>query len=154
MLAILVHDVYSAVKLVDAAKVAFTLGVDLFVISKATSSAAQSGVPEIEKMAFKEGKRVLYVPDIPDALELLEPDVHIMIVPKKLSEQPLDIINIKELLREGKKVLISVSGGAAAFSLKELENGEARYIEDINSILPPAAIIAIILYYLKYFKTN
>jgi len=149
MLVVAVHDVHSAVKLVDAARVAFELGADLFVISKAASSAAQSGVPEIEKMAFKENKRVLYVPDIPDILELISPDVHYMVVPKRLSETPLDISEVASALKEGKKVLISVSGGTVAFSLKELEYGKPVYLEGVDEVLPPAAVIAIVLYLLS-----
>ncbi len=152
MLAVMVHDVYSAVKLVDAARVAFSLDVDLLIISKATSSAAQSGVPEIEKIAYKEGRRVLYVPDIPDVIELIEPDIHIMIVPKKLSDKPVDFELIKQALNDNKKVLISVSGGATSFSLKELEYGEPHFLPDINDVLPPAATIGIILYNLKLSK--
>jgi len=149
MLSVLVHDVYSAVKLVDAAKVAFNFNVDLFIISKATSSAAQSGVPEIEKIAFKEGKRVLYVPDIPDVLELLNPNIHIMVVPKKLSEKPIDFEELKKALDRGERILISVSAGPTTFSLKELEYGDARYIPGVNEPLPPAATLGIILYCLK-----
>jgi len=146
MLIIAVHDVHSAVKLVDAARVAFSLGADLFVISKATSSAAQSGAPEVEKMAFKEGKKVLYVPDISDVIELVSPDVSYMIVPKRLSEEPLNINEIRELLEDGKKVLLSFSGGTVSFSLKELEYGKPVYLKDIDEVLPPAALIAIVLY--------
>lgn len=146
MLIVAVHDVHSAVKLVDAARVAFSLGADLFIISKATSSAAQSGAPEVEKMAFKEGKKVLYVPDIPDIIELISPDINYMIVPKKLAKEQLDINKIKELLKDNKKVLLSFSGGTVSFSLKELEYGIPVYLEDINEILPPAALIAIVLY--------
>lgn len=149
MLIVAIHDVHSAVKLVDAAKVAFDLNADLLVISKATSAAAQSGVPEVEKMAFKNNKKILYVPDLPDIIELLSPDVNFMVVPKRLSQNPINYNKISGMLKENKKVLISVSGGTVSFSLKELEYGKPVYIEGIDDILPPSAILAIILYELK-----
>jgi SpoU rRNA methylase family enzyme len=128
------------------------LGADLVVVSKETSSAAQSGVPEIEKMAFKEGRRVLYVPDIADAVELLSPDVNYMFVPKRLSETPIDYGEVARLLDEGKKVMLSFSGGTVAFALKELEFGKPVYIEGIDEVFPPSALVAITLYSLRQLR--
>jgi SpoU rRNA methylase family enzyme len=149
LLITLIHNSYSSVKLVDAARVCLLFDSDLIVISKATSSAAQTGVPEVEKLAFKRGGKVLYVPDLIDAIELLGPDKFYMVVPKRLGKEKLDFNLLKEELSSDLKVMIGVSGGHTSFSLKELENGYPVYIDDIDENLSPSAVFAIILYSLK-----
>ena len=145
MLAVCVHNIYSSVKLSDVFNVVSNFpGVDLFIISKASSSAAQQGVPDVEKKAFIKGLRVLYVPDIRDVNEVLEPDAHYLVVPRRVAEAEFDVDGIKSRLSKGEKIIISVSGSEATFTAKELENGTPVHI-GVDGIMPPAASIAIIL---------
>ncbi len=146
MLVVVVHNIYSSVKLSEVCDVVISFPeVDLFVVSKASSSAAQSGVPETEKKAFLKSRRVLYVPDINDVNELFKPDIHYMIVPRRLGKNRLVFEDVKRLLDEGKTVVISISGGDSTFTLKELETGTPVHI-GFNEIIPPSATIGIILY--------
>lgn len=141
-----VHNVYSSVKLSEVTDLVFAFPeVDLFVISKASSSAAHSGVPDAEKKAFMKGKRVLYIPDLSDINELFSPDFHFMVVPKKLSRGHLDFDEVRKFLKLDKEVVISVSGGDSTFTLRELEAGTPVDI-GFDDILPPSACLAIILY--------
>ena len=143
--AICVHNIYSSVKLSDAFTVVNNFpGVDLFIISKASSSAAQQGVPEVEKKAFIKGMKVLYIPDLRDVNEILNPDIHYLIVPSRLSKETLNYKDILDRIGRGEKVVISVSGSEATFSAKEMELGTPVHI-GIEGTLPPAASIAIIL---------
>ncbi len=145
MLAICVHNIYSSVKLGDVFTVVSGFpGVDLFIISKASSSAAQQGVPDVEKKAFVRGLRVLYVPDLRDVNEVLKPDIHLLVVPSRLADEPIDIPDLRRRLGEGQRVVVSVSGSEASFSAKEMELGRPVHI-GLEEILPPAASIAIIL---------
>ncbi len=145
-MAVIVHDIYSGVKLMEVGSVVFQFPqVTLLVISKASSSAAQSGVPDIEKRAFLLNRRVLFVPDLKDAIDILNPDRHYMVTPKKLSKGPINFSKIREELDKGLKVVISVSGGDSSFTLKELEYGEPVDL-GFEDLLPPSASIAIILY--------
>jgi len=146
MLVVVVHNIYSSVKLSEVFDVILSFPeVDLFVVSKASSSAAQSGVPETEKKAFMKGRRVLFIPDINDVNELLRPDLHLMIVPKRLAKEKLSIKDIRKMLDGGKTIAISIAGGDSTFTLKELENGKPVHI-GFDDILPPAATMGIILY--------
>lgn len=145
MLAVCVHNIYSSVKLSDVFTVVTCFpGIDLFIISKASSSAAQQGVPEVEKKAFIRGMKVLYVPDLNDVNEILNPDIHYLIVPSRLAEDSLDYNEVSRRVESGEKIVISVSGSESTFSAKELELGTPVHI-GIESTLPPAASIAIIL---------
>jgi len=72
MLAIIVHNIYSNVRLNEFIDVTLAFPeVDVIVVSKASSVAAQSGVPEAEKKAFLRNRRFLYLPDLNDSVEIL-----------------------------------------------------------------------------------
>ena len=146
MLVVVVHNIYSSVKLSEVFDVVLSFPeVDLFVVSKASSSAAQSGVPETEKKAFMRGRRVLFVPDINDVNELLRPDLHLMVVPKRLAKEKLVVNDIRRMLDEGKTIVVSIAGGDSTFTLKELEAGKPVHI-GFDDILPPSATLGVILY--------
>ncbi len=145
VLALCVHNIYSSVKLGDVFSVVSSFPqVDLFIISKASSSAAQQGVPEVEKRAFLRGMRVLYVPDLRDVIDVFNPDMHLMIVPMRVAEDQIDLNSVREALEEGKRVLVSIGGSESTFTAKELEYGTPVHI-GLENILPPAATAAIIL---------
>jgi len=145
MLAIIIHDVYSSVKLNEVMDIILAYPeVDIFIVSKATSSAAQTGVPEIEKKAFLKGKRVLYIPDLKDATELLNLDKLYLIVPEKLSKNRINFNDLKTEIRS-KRIGIAISAGDTSFTSRELDLGEPVGL-GLDSLLPPAAYTAIILY--------
>ena len=145
MFAIIIHNIYSNVKLSEVLEVVLAFPeVDILVISKASSAAAQSGVPEAEKKAYIKGRKVLYLPDLSDVQEVLNLDKLYLIVPDKLSSKKLDF---KELTKEIKKsrIGIAISAGDTTFSSRELELGIPVNI-NLDEILPPAAYVGIILY--------
>ena len=145
MFAVAVHNIYSSVKLQEVSEVILAFPeVDIFIMSRAYSTAAQSGVPDVEKKLFTSGRKVLYLPDIGDINEVLSPDYHYMIVPTRMSEKKIDVEYIRRIIRGDGRVVISVSGGDTPFTLKELEYGEPVNI-GIDRHIPPAASIAIIL---------
>lgn len=148
MFSVCVHNIYSSVKLSDLFTVITGIpGVDLFIISKASSSAAQQGVPEVEKRAFMKGMKVLYVPDLSDVNEVLNPDAHYLIVPSRLAEDRLDYDELRRSMERGDKIVVSVSGSESTFSAKELGLGRPVHL-GVASVLPPTASVAIILSHL------
>jgi len=145
MLAIIIHDIYSSVKLNEVMDIILAYPeVDIFIVSKATSSAAQTGVPEVEKKAFLRGKRVLYIPDLKDAIELLNLDKLYLIVPEKLSKNRINFDSLKTEIKS-KRIGIAISAGDASFTSRELDLGEPVGL-GLDSLFPPAAYAAIILY--------
>ena len=147
MLAVIVHNIYSSVKLMEAVDIYLEFPeVDILVVSKAVSSAAQSGVPEAEKKAYLRGRKVLYVPDLKDAVEVLSLDKLYLVVPKRLSDEFFDPSKIRKEL-DGGRVGIAVSGGDTTFSSHELELG-SKITLGFKDILPPSPLLSIILYQL------
>ncbi len=114
------HDVHSVAKLTEMYKVAAAYGVDVFVISRVQGAAAQTGVPEISVRAFREGVKVLVVPDLRDAVDLLKPTK--VIILSKRAEKPLDPNEVDE------NTMIVVTGTEPDVS-KFDEIGEIRYVE-------------------------
>ncbi len=145
MLVVVLHDVYSSVKLSEAVDVILEFGeVDLFVVSKAVSAAAQSGVPEAEKRIFQRGRRMLFVPDLKDLFEILPISRRYFFVPSRLSADRFDPARVSEELGKGSVALV-FSGGEASFSKKELELGTPVTL-GFGSVMPPAVEMGIALY--------
>ncbi len=145
MLAIIIHNIYSSVKLMEAVDVYLEFPeVDILVVSKATSSAAQSGVPEAEKKAYIRGRRILYIPDLKDVLELLKLDRLYLVVPNRLSKNFIDFDRVREEISKY-RVGIAFSGGDTTFSKNELGLGDVVTL-GFRDILPPVSLISIVLY--------
>lgn len=69
-----IHNPTSVQKLLDAVKVSLGFGVRTIVVTKATGTAAQQGIPEAFRLVLKAGASLIVLPDIKDAVELLRPD--------------------------------------------------------------------------------
>ncbi len=145
MLIVVLHDVYSTVKLSEVVDVVMEFDeVDLFVVSKAVSSAAQSGVPEAEKKMFSRGRRILFIPDITDLKELIPMDRIFFFVPRSIAKDVFDPAYIRKLVRESTVALV-FSGGESSFSKRELSLGESLTL-GFKNVMPPSAEISIVLY--------
>ncbi len=145
MLVVVLHDVYSTVKLSEVIDLILEFNeVDLFVVSKAVSSAAQSGVPEAEKRIFQRGRRMLFIPDLKDLKELLPVEEMFLFVPKGLADERFDPEKVRSLLNS-KAVALAFSGGESSFSKRELSLGTPVTL-GFRDIVPPASEMAIVLY--------
>lgn len=139
------HNAYSTQRLIESARTVYGLNFKLFIVTKASGSAAQVGVPEVQKLAMKMGKSFAFLPDLPDAIEILKPDKIILIVPKRYASTSL-----VEVLKEATgRVMIVFGGSEPGLSKKELELGIPAYIEGVEEDLGPVGFLAIILYEIK-----
>lgn len=118
-LAVVLHGAHGVEVVKQVAKLAYGIGAGLFVLSKPTSAAAQTAVPEVGKLAFKQGKGFLVVPDINDVLELLSPVKALFFIEGGRGEM-FDEGEVVEGLRKG-YVALFFSAAEPGFSMKELE---------------------------------
>ncbi len=137
-----IHNVSSVQRLVDMARLVYGLDLGLLVASKVYGAAAQSGVPEVMRLAFKGGKSFLVLPDISDALELLKPDVT-LIVTLDYAEELLDPFNPP--VYNG-RVIVVFNGGEPDFTVSEARLGKPIYIRGVSRRLGAIAEASIILY--------
>lgn len=138
----LIHNVSSVQRVVDMARLVYSLGINELVITKAYGAAAQHGIPEASKIALKKGRSLLVLPDIPDAVELLSPD-KVLIVSFGHAKNR----NLNEILDgEEKVILVAFNGGEPDFMPDETKLGKTIYIPRATSRLGPIAEAGIILY--------
>ncbi|MEM0340527.1 MAG: RecB-family nuclease [Acidilobaceae archaeon] len=142
----LLHNVSSVQRLVDTARLVYGLGLKVFVATKVYGAAAQSGVPEIMKIAMKSGGSFFVLQDLPDAFEVLRPDV-VLLVSRSYAREVLDVFNPP--VYEG-RVLVVFNGGDPDFAVNEIAHGKPVYIKGAEGKLGPVAEAALILYCLLH----
>ncbi len=137
-----IHNVSSVQRLVDMARLIYGLGLDLLVASKVYGAAAQSGIPEVMRIALKNNKSFLILPDLGDILELLKPDLT-LIVTLDNAEEFLDPFNLP--VYNG-RIVIAFNGGEPDFTIGEAKLGKPVYIRGVSRRLGAIAEASIILY--------
>ncbi|MCC6021549.1 MAG: RecB-family nuclease [Desulfurococcaceae archaeon] len=142
-LTIVVNNVVSHQRLVDVAKVVY--GFDLpevikaFVITRPSGSAAQIGVPEVSKLAYKLGKPLIILPTINDAIELFTP-AKVFIVYRTEDSQPLEDVEVSD------NSMFVFSCSDVGFTKNELSLGTHVYPTKFRPGIGPAAEVALTLY--------
>ena len=140
---VVLNNVSSPQRLIDVARVVYAFKsskVKGFAISKASGMAAQTGIPEVSRMAYKLRKSILILPSINDVIEIVKPDRVLMLVATD------DAIDIGLVDLRGVKRLVVVAGGSDdAFTKAELALGEHIYIRSFSELPPPAAAVAVAL---------
>ncbi len=134
------HAPTSVQRLEDFAKFVFNFGepVKALIITKPSGVAAQVGVPEVSKLAYKLDKRLLILPDIDDAIEIIAPD--------KVYTLSFDFGEEKEIPFEGnEKILIIVGLTDPGLSKLEAQKGEAIRPKGVSGDIGPIASLALLL---------
>ena len=139
-----IHNVTGIQKIKEYTQVLMGFKVKTVIISKAVGSAAMSGVPQAQKMVFKKGGNLLYVEDIPDILELLNPDEIYVIAPQPYAKNEFNPDNVVKKLNDRKKILLIFGGSNPGLSKRDLEFGIDTYLPvpaDIGTIGTAAIIL-------------
>jgi len=143
----LLHNVSSPQRVVEVARAAYGLGYDTFVVSKPMGAAAQSGVPEAQRVALREGKTLIVLPSIEAAAELLGADAIVFVVPKRFADKPLEEVFRSLTEKSAEQRVLMVFGGAEpGLSAREMEMGERAYVSGLENDVGPTALAVIALY--------
>ena len=142
---IVLHNTHAVSKVIETAQVVYGLGFNNFIVSKAEGSAAQSGVPEANKIAMKMNRSFMILPGLKDVISLLEVEKPLMITSPVLTKERIDIHDLTERIKNNEKVVIVLSGSNSSFSRKEMDLGDCFSLEARIDI-GPAGTIAIILH--------
>jgi len=143
---VVLNNVSSPQRLIDTAKVTYSANMSFvkgFIAVKVTGMAAQTGVPEVSRLAYKLNKTFIVLPTIKDAMEILKPTKTVMLVDSEVSE---DLSNLE--ISGNDRILLIVSGVENGFTKAELGLGTPVTIKEFTQ-LPPAPATAIALYILK-----
>ncbi len=134
---VILHDVSSAQRLIDTARVVYGLGYKLFIASKVYGAAATSGVPEVHRMALRMGRSFAVLPSAKDAVQLLSPG-RVIVVSYDYGE-PMTSVEIATRLLEAERPVLILGGIDAAPSKDVAAMGEAVYIRGVDTRLGPVA---------------
>ncbi len=148
---IALYSVSSVQRLLDFIKTVYAFNDATPVIIKPIGAAAQIGVPEAHKLAYKLGKPLIVLPEIQDLVEIVKVEKLYLLTPRGRS------INIEELsnVSGDSSIAIVVNGGDTDFTRQELQYGEGIWVKEVPTNLPPQSIVALLLYIIrKYFRVK
>ncbi len=143
-----IHNVTGIQKIKEYTQILVGFGIKTVIISKAAGSAAMSGVPQAQKLIFKKGGNLLYVEDIPDIIDLLNPEEIYIVAPEPYAKNQFEPEILAQQLKAGKKLLIIFGGSDPGLSKRDLDFGTDIYLKipaDIGTIGTAAIILYQIL---------
>ena len=142
---IVLHNTHAVSKVIDTAQVVYGLGFNNFIVSKAEGSAAQTGVPEANKLAMKMNRRFMVLPGLKDVIELLGVEKPLLITSPVLTTERIDLNSLKSSANSKDRLVIIVSGSNSSFSRKEMDLGQCVSL-NAKIDIGPSGTIAVILY--------
>lgn len=142
------HNVVSAQKVVEVAKLVYGLGFKTFIISKAMGSAAQSGVPEAQKLALKLGSNLIFLSDLEDVVDITNPDAVLTVMPKKYGGEALTEV-WKNAIDVSKRILVVFGGSEPGLTIREMKMGKLAYPDGVEEDIGTVGLVAISLYLIK-----
>lgn len=143
------HNVTSSQRLIDFARVVFNFNVKYLVVTKVSGTAAQVGVPEVSRLAFKNNKSLIILPDLKDAIELLRPKETFLISHNEGKELTAEIYKAIE----NESYYFVFPGIESGFTKLEQALGTTIRLPNLSSDIGPAAMASIFLYcYLQQRK--
>ena len=142
---VVLHNVHAVSKVMETAQVVYGLGFPNFIVSKAEGSAAQTGVPESNRLAMKMKGSFAVLPNLRDVLEMLDVEKPIMVTSPVLVKERVNTGEIKQRIKDGERIVIVLSGSNSSFSRKEMDMGECVSLEARVDI-GPAGSAAIVLH--------
>ncbi len=132
----------SVQRLLDFQKTVYCFNKHVPVIIKPVGAAAQIGVPEAHKLAYKMNKPLIILPEINDLFNVLNVS-KVYYLSRNGRETSIEDIGIDD------KTAIVIVGGEQEPGKKELEGVDIIRIKEIPGELPPIALISILLFMLK-----
>lgn len=120
-------------RLQDLAKLAFSMNlVTAFIVIKPTGIAAQTGVPEISRLAYKLDKRFLVLPKLQDLKDIINIDQIFFVTH---IDEALDLCDI--IFDRDKSMSIVIQAGETPLSKEDLALGRAIKLSELNSFRSP-----------------
>lgn len=138
---VILNNVTSTQRLTEFVKTSFSFNnIKYTIITKVGGTAAQAGIPELSKLAFKLNKPLLILPDLKDAIELFSPD-EIYLISQNASEE----FNVEEL-KNKKRVFFVILGIESDFNSIEKSLGKYVKIPGLNKDTSPIALLVTLFY--------
>lgn len=118
------------------------------VIVKPIGAAAQIGVPEAHKIAFKAGKPLIVLPELSDVSRILGAS------PVYYLSDEGEEKGFEEVFASSGNVAVVLNAGDVEPSKKELENVKTVWVKNFPKGLPAIALSGVIVYNALLLKTT
>ena len=151
---VVLHNVHSTQRIKDMARLVIGFGLKSLIVSKAEGAAAISGIPEAQKIMYKEKRSLLCFPDLPDVIELLKPEEICVFVPQRFAKETYNPSKIAAQLKEGRKILFVFGGSEPGLSKREMDLGRTMSLDVVDDIGPVGAAAIVLYELMKSFKSN
>ncbi|MCE4615373.1 MAG: RecB-family nuclease [Desulfurococcales archaeon] len=141
---LVLNNTSSPSRVMDFIKIGSTMGVKEIVYTKIYGAAAQTGIPDAFKYAYKNGLSLLVMPTLEDFVETVKPSLTILFTG---TGQELGEILGKHNTSESSTALV-FDGSDAGFDPLEKKLGVQTYLKDVPGKLPVVAEVSLSLYIL------
>ncbi|MEM4789592.1 MAG: RecB-family nuclease [Ignisphaera sp.] len=120
-------------RLQDLAKLAFSMNfITAFIVVKPVGVAAQLGVPEVFRLAYKLDRRFLVFPRLQDLKELINVDLMLFVV--HFDEAP-DLCEIN--ITESGSIALIVQSGETPFIKEDIALGKSARLSEVDGYKSP-----------------
>lgn len=141
---VVLHDVSSVQRLVDMARLVYGLGLRYFVATRVYGAAAQTGVSEVMKLAFRMGRSFLVFNGVEDAVELFSPGL-VLVFSREYGEEA-GLEDLVGLILGAEKPMLVFGGSETSITKSVAGLGRPVYLRGVEGQLGPVAEAAIVLY--------
>jgi len=135
-------------KLIDFIKTVYAVNGLVPVVIKPIGAAAQIGVPEAHKIAIKQGKPFIVLPEASDLHSVLGCE-RVYYVTEAGRE-----VSLSSIATGGSRIALLLSSGEQEPSRREVENMEAVWLQGVPRGIPVTALVGIIVYEVYRGKTT
>jgi len=147
---LVLNNTSSPSRVIDFIKIGSSMGVKDFAYTKIYGAAAQTGIPDAFKYAYKNGLSLIVMPTLEDFVETVKPNLTILFTG---TGQDLNEILGNYRVSESSVALV-FDGSDAGFDPLERKLGVQVYLKDIPGKLPVVAEVALSLYILSKTVKN
>ncbi len=143
---IVLHNVDSPGRCSDFVRIAVGMGFTNLAITKANAAAATKGVPAAQKLAAQKKINFLYLQDIEDVVELIQPSSIVTIAPPNYGKEIISRDKIKGMSNE--KTVVIIGGSDPGLSRKELDRGLALELP-VSMDIGTVGTLTLTLYFIR-----
>jgi len=133
----------SVQRIMDFIKTAYAFRDAIPVVVKPIGAGAQIGVPEAYKYSYRVGKPLIILPELTDLFSILHVSEAYYITSRGVE------VSVRDLSGKNNVAFI-VSSGEGEPSKKELEGVKSVAVRELPVDLPPASLLAVLLYTLEH----
>jgi len=153
LIAIAIYTPSSPQRLVDCARIVYSSGIiDTLIVVKPVGMAAQVGLAEISKIAYKAGKKLVILSQLDEVREVLNVDEVLYLVH---DETVQDVATTIKGLGLDKRLCIVVQGGEATIPRQELAKGiPVRHRLPMMAPVPSADVALVIVELMELMRSE